>query len=145
MKRGDSIAYFGDHVDMSDGGNDFASTIGVGGVVGTNGVGLVGYSMGGLIARYYLRFGTDDVLDQCVNLDADSNFHITGVTQAHLDNAAFGPLLTAVNAATGLMVGSFTLTEPFDAPGRPGAHGEFEKMWSYVLGRVPPERERWPF
>ncbi|HEY6272237.1 MAG TPA: glycoside hydrolase family 36 protein [Terriglobales bacterium] len=33
---GDSIAYFGDHVDMSDGGDDFASTIGVGGVVGTN-------------------------------------------------------------------------------------------------------------
>ena len=33
---GDSTAYFGDHVDMSDGGDDFASTIGVGGVVGTN-------------------------------------------------------------------------------------------------------------
>ena len=33
---GDSIAYFGDHVDMSDGGDDFASTIGVGGVVGSN-------------------------------------------------------------------------------------------------------------
>ncbi|MGO8787992.1 MAG: glycoside hydrolase family 36 protein [Terriglobia bacterium] len=33
---GNSIAYFGDHVDMSDGGDDFASTIGVGGVVGTN-------------------------------------------------------------------------------------------------------------
>ena len=33
---GDSIAYFGDHVDMSDGGDDFASTVGVGGVVGTN-------------------------------------------------------------------------------------------------------------
>jgi len=33
---GDSIAYFGDHVDMSEGGADFASTIGVGGVVGTN-------------------------------------------------------------------------------------------------------------
>ncbi|HVX66574.1 MAG TPA: glycoside hydrolase family 36 protein [Bryobacteraceae bacterium] len=33
---GDSLAYFGDHVDMSDGGDDFASTVGVGGVVGTN-------------------------------------------------------------------------------------------------------------
>ncbi len=33
---GDSVAYFGDHVDMSDGSDDFASTIGVGGVVGTN-------------------------------------------------------------------------------------------------------------
>ncbi len=33
---GDGIAYFGDHVEMSDGGTDFASTIGVGGVIGTN-------------------------------------------------------------------------------------------------------------
>ncbi len=32
---GDNIPYFGDHVELSDGGNDFASTIGVGGVVGT--------------------------------------------------------------------------------------------------------------
>ena len=33
---GDGIAYFGDHVEMSDGGEDFASTFGVGGVIGTN-------------------------------------------------------------------------------------------------------------
>lgn len=32
---GDSVPYFGDHVELSDGGNDFASTLGVGGVVGT--------------------------------------------------------------------------------------------------------------
>ncbi len=32
---GDSIPFFGDHVELSDGGNDFASTLGVGGVVGT--------------------------------------------------------------------------------------------------------------
>jgi len=32
--HGDSVAYFGDHVDMTK--DDFASTIGVGGVVGTN-------------------------------------------------------------------------------------------------------------
>ena len=35
------------------------------------------------------------------------------------------------------------LNEPFDAAGRPKAHGEFENMWSYVLGRIPPEEERW--
>jgi alpha-galactosidase len=34
--QGDSIAYFGDHVELSDGGVDFASTVGIGGVVGTN-------------------------------------------------------------------------------------------------------------
>lgn len=39
---GDSIAYFGDHVEMSDGGDDFASTVGIGGVVGTNFVWPVG-------------------------------------------------------------------------------------------------------
>ena len=32
---GDSVAYFGDHVELSDGHQDFASTVGVGGVVGT--------------------------------------------------------------------------------------------------------------
>ncbi len=32
---GDDLPFFGDHVESSDGGNDFASTIGVGGVVGT--------------------------------------------------------------------------------------------------------------
>jgi alpha-galactosidase len=33
---GDRIAFFGDHVEMSDGGEDFASTFGDGGVIGTN-------------------------------------------------------------------------------------------------------------
>jgi len=33
---GDAQAYFGDHVEMSEGGVDFASTLGVGGVIGTN-------------------------------------------------------------------------------------------------------------
>jgi len=32
---GDDLPFFGDHVELSDGGNDFASTIGVGGVPGT--------------------------------------------------------------------------------------------------------------
>ena len=32
---GDKVPYFGDHVELSDGANDFASTVGVGGVVGT--------------------------------------------------------------------------------------------------------------
>lgn len=34
--HGDAIAYFGDHVELSDKGEDFASTVGIGGVVGTN-------------------------------------------------------------------------------------------------------------
>ncbi|ACF00723.1 sulfatase [Rhodopseudomonas palustris TIE-1] len=33
--------------------------------------------------------------------------------------------------------------EPFDAPGRPKAHGEFLQIWDYVLGHIPPEEERW--
>jgi alpha-galactosidase len=32
---GDNIPYFGDHVELSDGADDFASTVGIGGVVGT--------------------------------------------------------------------------------------------------------------
>jgi len=34
--HGDAIAYFGDHVELSSGRDDFASTVGIGGVVGTN-------------------------------------------------------------------------------------------------------------
>jgi alpha-galactosidase len=33
--HGDATAYFGDHVELSDGRQDFASTLGIGGVVGT--------------------------------------------------------------------------------------------------------------
>jgi len=36
-----------------------------------------------------------------------------------------------------------SLTQPFDEAGRPGAHREFDKMWGHVLGRIPPEEERW--
>jgi len=32
---GPSTAYYGDHVELSDGGDDFASTVGIGGVIGT--------------------------------------------------------------------------------------------------------------
>lgn len=32
---GDDLPFFGDHVELSDGGNDFASTVGVGGVLGS--------------------------------------------------------------------------------------------------------------
>lgn len=35
------------------------------------------------------------------------------------------------------------LTEPFDTPGRPKAHGEFMKAWGYVLGDIPPDPARW--
>lgn len=34
--HGDGVAYFGDHVEMSEDGEDFASTLGIGGVIGTN-------------------------------------------------------------------------------------------------------------
>jgi arylsulfatase len=35
------------------------------------------------------------------------------------------------------------LTQPFDEPGRPKAHGEFDKSWSHVLGRIPPDAAHW--
>ncbi|WP_424100508.1 sulfatase-like hydrolase/transferase [Moorena producens] len=35
------------------------------------------------------------------------------------------------------------LYQPFDEPGRPQAHGEFDKMWGYLLGVVPREDEPW--
>ena len=36
-----------------------------------------------------------------------------------------------------------TLREPFDAPGRPAAHGEFLAVWNMVLGHIPDEPDRW--
>lgn len=36
-----------------------------------------------------------------------------------------------------------SLLEPMDAPGRPKAHGEFLKIWDYMLGHIPLEAERW--
>jgi arylsulfatase len=36
-----------------------------------------------------------------------------------------------------------SLTQAFDEPGRPAAHGEFGKAWDYILGPIPPEEERW--
>lgn len=36
-----------------------------------------------------------------------------------------------------------TLREPLDAAGRPKAHGEFLRMWDYVLGHIPLEDDRW--
>ncbi|HEX6592919.1 MAG TPA: sulfatase-like hydrolase/transferase [Moraxellaceae bacterium] len=35
------------------------------------------------------------------------------------------------------------IKQPFDEPGRPAAHGEFNRAWGYVLGAVPPEPARW--
>jgi arylsulfatase len=35
------------------------------------------------------------------------------------------------------------LRQPFDEPGRPQAHGEYDKAWGYTLGRIPMEEGRW--
>lgn len=36
-----------------------------------------------------------------------------------------------------------SLRQSFDAPGRPGAHGEFDRIWDYILGHIPPDEARW--
>lgn len=36
-----------------------------------------------------------------------------------------------------------SLRQRFDAPGRPKAHGEFDKIWDHILGNVPLEDARW--
>ena len=36
-----------------------------------------------------------------------------------------------------------SLRQPFDAPGRPQAHREFDHVWDYILGDVPMEDVRW--
>lgn len=36
-----------------------------------------------------------------------------------------------------------SLRQPFDAPGRPQAHREFDHIWDYILGDIPLEDVRW--
>ncbi len=36
-----------------------------------------------------------------------------------------------------------SLRQKFDAPGRPRAHGEFDRIWDFILGNVPLEEARW--
>jgi arylsulfatase len=36
-----------------------------------------------------------------------------------------------------------SLRQPLDEPGRPPAHGEYDRAWSYTLGRIPMEDVRW--
>jgi arylsulfatase len=36
-----------------------------------------------------------------------------------------------------------SLRQDFNEPGRPRAHGEYQNMWSYMLGAIPYEDERW--
>ncbi len=59
-----------------------------------------------------------------------------------LSHAAPAPSNAAYAAEWDLPIPA-SLTQPFDEPGRPAAHGEFGKAWDYVLGHVPPEEERW--
>ena len=52
---GDNVPYFGDHVELSDGSNDFASTAGVGGVNGT----------GFVLPRRVPKYGKSDLTSEC--------------------------------------------------------------------------------
>jgi arylsulfatase len=36
-----------------------------------------------------------------------------------------------------------SLRQPLDAPGRPGAHREFDRVWDHILGDIPLEEARW--
>lgn len=36
-----------------------------------------------------------------------------------------------------------SLKQPMEEASRPPAHGEFHRIWNYVLGEIPPEEDRW--
>jgi arylsulfatase len=59
-----------------------------------------------------------------------------------LSHAALAPDHEFYKATWDLPVAP-TLREAMHAPGRPGAHGEFLKVWDHVLGHIPLEEERW--
>ncbi|MDH5584571.1 MAG: sulfatase-like hydrolase/transferase, partial [Gammaproteobacteria bacterium] len=59
-----------------------------------------------------------------------------------LSHAAPAPRNSAYDAEWDVPIPR-SLTQPFDEPARPAAHGEFSKAWDYVLGHIPAEEERW--
>lgn len=63
--HGDTTAYFGDHVELSDGRQDFASTLGIGGVVGTQFTWPVGSARRG---NYDLTPEKEDVWQKWISL-----------------------------------------------------------------------------
>ena len=63
--HGDAIAYFGDHVELSDDRQDFASTLGIGGVVGTQFTWPVGSAQN---ANYDLTAAKEQVWQKWISL-----------------------------------------------------------------------------
>jgi alpha-galactosidase len=63
--HGDSTAYFGDHVELSDEHQDFASTVGIGGVVGTQFTWPVGSTQRG---RYDLTPEKEEIWKNWISL-----------------------------------------------------------------------------
>jgi arylsulfatase A-like enzyme len=74
------------------------------------------------------------------NTDAPGeNVQDTGKLRLH---AARAPEHALYDATWDVPIPS-SLRQPFDAPGRPKAHGEFDRIWDYILGNVPLEDVRW--
>lgn len=74
------------------------------------------------------------------NADApDENVQDTGNLMMHAARAPDHPIYKA----TWDQPLPSTLREPINGPGRPQAHGEFLKLWDYILGNIPIEEERW--
>lgn len=57
-------------------------------------------------------------------------------------HAARAPEHTLYKASWDIAIPA-SLRQPFDAPGRPPAHGEFDRIWDFVLGHVPLDDVRW--
>ena len=60
-----SAAYYGDHVELSDGGDDFASTVGIGGVIGTKFTWPVGASKN---HNYELTAEKEEIWDKWIKI-----------------------------------------------------------------------------
>ncbi len=67
------------------------------------------------------------------------NVQDTGKLMMHAKRAPDHPLYRA----KWNMPVAASLGQPFDEPGRPRAHGEYDRAWGYTLGHIPREEARW--
>jgi alpha-galactosidase len=129
--HGDATAYFGDHVELSDGHQDFASTVGVGGVVGTQFTWPVGSARRG---NYDLTPQREDIWNKWISLYKEKMLS-KGEYRGDLYDIGFDRPETHAIAKDGSMYYAFYAPEFQGKVELRGLEGRIYKIRDYEDGR----------